>query len=585
MEEGGGLGENDMADPGARRILSQVALGEVPPDIVIHDATVFNAHTGEFIPGQSIWIKDDLIAYVGKDPNPCQDARTHVIDAEGMTIVPGLIDGHTHLVSNRYGIEEFIKYAIPTGVTTIITELMETATISGREGVEYPAKGLKGQPIRFYYTLPPVCGLTPAEEIMALSHDEMIPFLRDPSCVGVGEIYWGNLFLKGIQGKRVQELVSIALEMGKVIQGHTAAAPEKKLQAYTDFGISSCHEPITGEEVLERLRLGYWVMIREGSIRQELPGVVEIFKRPIDFRKLILSTDGVDPEGFLKEGYLDGSLKRGLRMGIPPVLAYQMVTLNVAEHFRLDHLIGSLSPGKKADLVMIPSPNEYSPRLVICNGRTIFREGRSLVEPRKVFFPDSMFRTVNLSDHGLPSLPNRGKGRGMELVSRLVTKESLFDLENPEEMKGVLFVLVRDRLKAGEGFMGLLKGFGLQRGAYGTTTNWDSPALIVVGCDPLSMETALGRLKENGGGAVYAIGEGVVADFPAPICGLISQKPMEIVRDETNHLEQCLRENGVNWEKPMLTVDTLTTAAIPHFRITHRGYVRLKDRKVLPVEA
>jgi adenine deaminase len=132
--------------------------------------------------------------------------------------------------------------------------------------------------------------------------------------------------------------------------------------------------------------------------------------------------------------------------------------------------------------------------------------------------------------------------------------------------------------------MGLLKGFGLQRGAYGTTTNWDTPDMIVVGCDTQSMETVIGRLKEIGGGDAYAIGKEIVAEFPAPLCGVISLKPMEIVANEVRKLEEYLKKNGVKWEKPILTVDTLGTPAIPNLRITHHGYVRLKDREILSLE-
>ncbi len=567
-----------------RLILSKVALGEVPPDIVIANANLFNSLTGEFLRRQSIWIKDHLIAYAGPDHDPLKGDGTTVIDARGMTVLPGLIEGHTHTVSNRYGFEEFVKHVIPTGVTTVITETIELASVAGRDGIEYFVRGLEGQPIQFYYTIAPLCGLTLSEEINAPTNEELLPLLKDPRCLGIGEIYWGNIFLEGQQGERVRELVAIALEMGKLIEGHTAGASGRKLQAYTDFGVSSCHEPITEEEVLERLRLGYWVMIREGSIRKELPGVAGIFKKKIDFRRLILSTDGVDPEGFLEEGYLDASLRSALKLGVPPELAYQMVTINVAEHFRLDHLIGSLSPGRMADLLIIPSLEDFSPCLVMCNGNIIFRDGKSLAEPKKVFFPDHMFKTVKVSNYRIPSLPTEGKARAMELVSRLVTKERIIDLNKPEESKDVIMILALDRLGSGKAFMGLLKGFGLERGAYGTTMSWDSSDMIVVGCDHQSMKAVIERLRENGGGGVYAIGSEIVAEFPAPLCGLISLKPMEKVRDEIKHLEESLSKNGVKWEKPALTVDTLSTAAIPHLRITHNGYVNLKDRRLLSVE-
>ncbi len=568
-----------------RKVLSEVALGHLPAETVILNGVLFNPFTREFLENQSVWIAGGRIAYAGPDQDPPRGEGTEVIDVGGMVILPGLIDGHTHTVSNRYGIEEFVKHVIPSGVTTVITETMELTAVVGRDGIEYPVRALERQPIRFYYTVTPLCGLTSLEEVKAPANDELLPLIKDPRCVGIGEIYWGNLFLDGKQGERVRQLVSLGLGLGKRIEGHTAGASGRKLQAYTDFGISSCHEPITQDEVLERLRLGYWVMIREGSIRRELEGVKDIFKKRIDLRKVILCTDGIDPEDLLEKGYLDASVRRAMELGIPPGLAYQMVTLNVAEHFRLDDVIGSLSPGKMADLVVIPSKKEFSPQLVMCGGRILFREGKRMVEPTGVHFPDHMFRTVKVQNFKFPTIPKLRKVRAMELVSNLVTQERVIDLEDPKQSEDVLMLLAIDRVGEGGAFMGFLKGFGLQRGAYGSTMCWDSTDMVVVGCDTRSMETVIQRLREIGGGGVYALGEEVVAEFPAPLAGLLSLKPMETIRDEIRRLEISLRNNGARWEKNTLTVDTLTTAAIPHLRVTHHGYVRLKDRQELPVEA
>ena len=567
-----------------RKRLCEVALGHIPPDTLVKNWTLFNVFTEEFMGGQSLWIKDGMIAYAGSETNPGGDSRTEVIDAEGMVLLPGLIDGHTHIIS-RTNIEEFVRYVIPGGTTTVITETIELGTIGGREGIEYLVKGLEGQPIRFFYTLAPLCGLTSVEEINAPPNEEFLPLLRDSRCLGVGEVYWGNLFVEGAQGERVRELASMALDLGKRVEGHSAGAVGRKLQAYFGFGVSSCHEPITEAEVIERLRLGCWVMIREGSIRKELSNIKGIFDRKIDFRRLILSTDGMDPQAFLEEGYLEAAVKMALRIGVPPEIAFQMVTLNVAEHYRLDHLIGSLSPGKMADLVIIPSPEEYSPRLVMCGGKIISKEGKATVEPRRVFFPDSVFHTVNVGGYTVPSVRLKGKARVIELVSRLVTKESLIDLDDPGASKDLIPILALDRLGGKRSFMGLLKGFGLLRGALGSTMTWDSPDMVVAGCDPDSMKTAIGRLGETGGGAVYAIGKEVIAEFPAPLCGVTSLKPMAIMREEMRQLEMALEENGVKWERPVLTLDTLGSPAIPQLRITHRGYVRLRDRALLPLEA
>ena len=428
----------------------QAVSGDASPNTVFSNATLFNAFTREFIKGQSLWVKDGIIAYVGRAAEFPKSEKTVTIDADGMVLLPGLIDGHTHTLSHRYSVEEFIKHAIPSGVTTVITETIELATIAGKDGIEYFAKGLEGQPIRLYYTVAPLCGLTPTEEIIAPTHEEFVSILKDPKCLGIGEIYWGNLFLEGKQGERLKELISTALEMKKVVEGHTAGAKGQKLQTYASFGISSCHEPITEEEVLERLRLGYWIMIREGGIRKELEGVKGIFKKKIDFRRLALATDGVDPEGFFTEGYLDASLRSLLKLGVPPKLAYQMVTINVAEHFRLDPLLGSLSPGRMADLLIIPSPNEFSPQLVMCDGKIIYKDGKSLAEPQKVFFPEAMFNTVSVKDYHFPPLPKKGKVRTMELVTRLVTQERIIDLEDPEESNDVVMIFVINRLGSWE---------------------------------------------------------------------------------------------------------------------------------------
>ena len=566
-----------------RKILSEVALGQIAPDTVIRNGRLFNAFTGEFIERQSVWVKDGMIAYAGMDSDPLISEGTRIIDADGQVLLPGLIEGHTHILSSRYSIEEFIRYAIPCGVTTVVTEALEYLVIVGKDGLDYVLRGLKHQPIRIYCTLPPLCGLTPSEEIHALADADVLPFLEDPSCLGVGEIYWSNLLLEGAQGERCRRLAALALEKGKTVEGHTAGASGKKLQAYTCFGVSSCHEPIAEEDVLERLRLGYWVMIREGYVRKELEGVKGIFKRDIDFRRLSLVTDGVDPSGFLENGYLDAAVKRAMELGATPQVAYQMVTLNAAEHFHLDPLIGSLAPGKMADIVIIPAPEDFAPQWVMCNGRVVFENGKRIAEPEKIYFPEHMYHTVRVGKYGLPRLPEKGRVRAMDLVTRLVTREEIVDLDNPREAGNLNLIFALDRLGSGKGFMGYLKGFGLRQGAYGTTMAWDTRDMIIVGCEDASMRTVIERLREIGGGGVFALGEEIVAEFPAPICGVSSPKPMATIRQETRKLDEALREHGVPWETPILTVDTFATGAIPHFRINHNGYVRLKDRKVLPV--
>jgi len=566
----------------SRHRLAQVAAGKSPPDTIIANATLFDAFTGEFIPGQSVWIRDGCIAYVGPDPWTGHEEGIDFLDAQGKVLLPGLLDAHTH-VAYRTGIEEFVRHVIPSGVTTVVTETIELATVVGAEGIRALVRGLRDQPIRFYYTVPAMCGLTDAEEATAPPVGELMDLLTDPACLGVGEVYWGNLLLNGPQGERVRELADVALHLGKRVEGHTAGASGRRLQAYTAMGVSSCHEPITEEQVLERLRLGYWVMIRQGAIRKELEAVKGVFHRGVDSRRLIIATDSMDPEGFLEEGYLDASVRRALELGVPPGRVYQMVTLNAAEHFRLDHLLGALAPGMVADMVIVPAPGEFRPELVMRDGKAIFREGEALEGPREVAFPERFFHTVATDPWAIPALPAAEKVRVMELETRLVTREAIIDPRGPDG-KDMIMALAVDRVAGRGSFMGLLKGFGLTRGACGSTMCWDTADMVVVGCDARSMSTVVQRLVAMGGGAVYAIGEEVIAEFPAPLCGVVSLAPMERARDQIQALERALRDNGVRWDKPLLTIDTLGTAAIPHLRITHHGYVRLRDREVLSIQ-
>jgi adenine deaminase len=567
-----------------RRQLSEVALGNVPVDILITHGRLFNVYTREFIPDQAIWIKNERIAYVGPDHDPLKDRDAQIIDSGGMVLLPGLIDGHTHMTASKTLVDEFVKHVIPTGTTTVITETIELGSVVGKDGIEWFVRGLDGQPIRFFYTVPPLCGLTAIEEAVVPSNEALAPFLKDPKCVGLGEIYWSNLFLKGIQSERVLGLVSMTHASEKRVEGHTAGASGKKLQAYTCFGVSSCHEPISEKEVLERLRLGYWVMIREGSVRQELPAIRGIFHKKLDFRRLTLCTDSVNPIDMIEKGYLDASLRKALKLGVPPELAYQMVTINVAEHFHLDHLIGALAPGKMADVIISPSPEEYSPQLIMVEGKPIFKEGKTLAKARKPTFPDTMFDTVKIGSYTFPPIPSTGKVRALDLVTGLVTKETIADLDKADDSKDLLFALAIDRSGSGKTFLGFLRGFGLKKGAIGSTMAWDTGDMIAVGRDLPSLKAVIERVKEIGGGIVFAEGNEIVAELPARVCGILSTKTMEETRQEMKQLEKVLKENGVPWENPLLTLDTLTGCAIPHLRITHHGYVRMKDRQVLSWE-
>ncbi len=563
-------------------LLYLAALKQVPVDILVKDCVVFNSITGEFLEKQAVWIKDGWIAYCGADFEPLMDEHTKIIDAKGRTILPSLIEAHTHVMSLT-GIEEYVRFVIPSGTTTVVTETIELASVVGADGIDFFIRGLKYQPVRFFYTLAPLSALTSELEAYAPQPEIYREYLKDPYCLGIGEVYWPNALIDGEQGNRVRTLCRLGLAAGKLIEGHTAGARGIKLQAYTDLGISSCHEPITEEEVLERLRLGYWVMIRQGAIRKELDAVASIFTRNIDHRRVIICTDSMDPESFINEGSLDAAVRRAIKLGVPLEKVYQAVTINVAEHFGLSHVLGFLGPGRIADLVFIPSPGEYKPEIVMREGKVIYENNQLIEQPRKVEFPDWMFDTVRPDRIPDLSMPESGRRRGIELVTRLVTKEVLIDFSDVSGSKDVIMALAVERTGRGGAFLGFIENFGLKRGACGSTMCWDTTDMIVLGCDPESISTVIKRLKAMGGGTVYAINDKVIAEYRAQLCGVVGLYTMEEARERIKAFEDALRENGVPWDKPMLTLVTLGTAAIPHLRISHEGYVRLRDHALLDI--
>jgi len=560
-----------------------VSLKRRPVELVIENATVFNSITAEFLECQNVWVKNGTICYVGIDEDPVTDADTMMIDVQGKVLLPGLIEGHTHIL-NFIGPEEFIRHVIPSGTTTVVTETIELASVAGQEGFDYFIKALQDQPIRLYYTISPMCGLTLEEEVHSPPAEEYHKYLRDPLCLGLGEIYWANMLLENEQGERVRKLAEMALSYGKLVEGHTAGASPNKLQAYTSMGVSSCHEPINGQEVIDRLRLGYWVMIRQGAIRQELDAVAGIFSRGVDTRRVVICTDSMDPERFINQGSLDAAVRRALELGVPPEKVYQSVTINVAEHFRLDNMLGSISPGKKADMVIIPEPGEYRPEKVICDGKLIFEDSRVTAKIRPSTYPEYFFNSVKPQPFDMPPVPQEGKVRVMDLVTRLVTTEGIADLDDPQQRKQLNLLLAIERTGRGGMFLGMIKGLGLKYGAAGTTMCWDTSDMFVAGCDEESIRAVVDRLEVIGGGAVVAVGSKILAEYPARLCGIVGLEDMETAWNQIQKTERALAELGVPWEKPILTLNTLGTAAIPHLRITHHGYVRLRDRAVLALQ-
>ncbi len=570
--------------------LIKVALGEEKADLVVTNASIVNVYTGEILKDHGIAVKGKWIAYVGPNWQDAFGPRTEVIDADGRIVIPGLIDGHTH-IAWMFTAAEFLKHVIPGGTTTVVTETLEPYPVCGVDGVIDFLESLKDQPIKILATAPAVVSISSAAR--GITRQDLAKILERDDIIGLGESYWQSIlqYPDQILPRYEQTLAS-----GKTLEGHSAGARDKKLAAYVAAGISSCHEPITASQVLERLRLGLHIMVREGSIRRDLEEIAKIRETGIDLRRLILSTDGVEPGDLLEKGYMEYVLQKAIDYGFDPVAAVQMATLNVAEHFSLDGLIGGIAPGRYADLVIIPDIRTIDARVVISNGRVVARNRQLEVPPRGHVFSAENMNSVKLPRDMAPAdfiiranpVPHRVDVRVIDMVTDLVTAP--LDMQWPvtdgqlkiDADQDIVKVAAIDRThQPGKIQAGLIKGFGIKSGAMACSAAWDTSDIIVVGVDDTDMAAAVNRIRALQGGAVVCENEKILAELALPVFGIMSDLPVETIAGSLEAIKKTAAGLGVAFPNPLLTLITLTGAAIPYLRICEEGLVNLKDGRTL----
>ena len=578
--------------PGAedKKKLIQVALGKDQADLAIVNARLLNVYTGEILENYAVCIKGKWIAYVGDKPEDKIGKKTNLIDADGKTLIPGLIDGHTHLAW-LYTVTEFLNYTITGGTTSLVTETMEPFPVTGYAGVVDFLESTQDQPIKIFATAPFMASIS--QRARGISTRDLENLLARENVIGLGESYWQSVIQ---EPDRMLSVYNETLRFGKTLEGHSAGARGNKLNAYIASGITSCHEPILAEEVIERLRLGMYVMVREGSVRRDLEAISEIKESGMDLRRLILVSDGVGPIDLIEKGGMEFVVQKAIDCGFDPIEAIQMATLNVAQHFGLDHLIGGLAPGRYADMVLIPDVDAIQAEVVISNGQVIARDGQQMVSPRKHHFSHESQHSIRLSkpfaasDFAIPVAQESKEVnvRIIDMITDLVTRE--VNMQLPVVEGEIRADIDRDLIKVaaidrthipGKTFVGLIKGFSLTAGAFACSGAWDSSDIIVVGAEETDMAAAVNRIHELQGGAVVCREGRILSEMPLPIFGIVSPQPIAEIASQMKAVKDAVAGLGVQFPNPILTIITLTGAAIPYLRICEEGLVNLKDGQTL----
>ncbi len=575
------------------RSLVDTAVGKEKADIAIVGGDVANVYTGEILKNWAVAVKDERIAYVGEDASHTIGPETRVIDAFGKVLIPGLIDGHAHVMHTHATLDEFLRYAIKGGATTIISETLDFCFALGYEGVLDFLESTKDLPIKIFATAGCTFANGQVDYKDAISIDEFNQLLECEEILGVGESNWVPVFRGNDQ---LIELFAITLAHGKKLEGYGAGAKVAKLAAFVASGDCSDHEPIAADEALERLRLGMHVMIREGDVRGDLEAISKIKNEKIDFRRLAVTTDGIGAKHLIEHGYLNSIVQKAIDLGFDPIVAIQMATLNVAEHFNIDDIVGGIAPGKHADIVIIPNQTCIEPEVVVSKGRVVFSHGELLVEPRRHNYPESARQTVRLPreivaadftirvDIGADEATARIIDLGADIANkevRLTMSVSDGELKMAPD-KDILKVAALDRIhNSGKMFIGLIRGFGLKRGAFAATACWDVSNILVVGVSEEDMAGAVNRLRElQGGTVVYADGH-VIAELAMPMAGQTSELSMAEIAEQLEKVQRAVNELGSEVPYAHLTLNTLTTSLVPAVRISTDGLINIKNGKLL----
>ena len=575
--------------------LNSVALGEKKSDVVLKNCNLVNVYSKEITQGTQAAIFKDRIAYVGLDASHAIGEKTVVIDLEGRYITPGFADPHIH-VDQFILPSELATKSLLCGMTSLFSDPIDIVSVCGYKGFREFVTLTENLPIRFFHVIPgglPVDRkfshaktLNPVEEKMALNLENVL---------GLGEVFsWTKVTSR--DAKTMNTLKNM-LENDFIINGHTAGASDKKLNAYVSSGILSCHEPIEFDQVLERLRLGMWIMMREGSIRRDLNQIIpSLLAHGTYHDRLMFCSDGVNPKDLLEFGHIDHCIRESVRLGLDRIDAISMATKNCFDYYNMGRDYGGIAPGKIADILVFDDLNKLKPTKVFVGGKLVVSHGTIITKIKKPKTPRWMTKTVKIKrkftpkDFIVKSLTSSVQALVIKLQTEIITQKDYEELQTkdgnviPSVEKDVWKVAAIDRtFGTGKSAIGFLKNFGASIGAFGSTQSFHENDMIILGSNEKDMAFAANSLVEMQGGIIAAKDERIIAKFALPLAGLMSILPFENALLEYSELNSKIVDAGCKFKNPYLIPLFLPFLALPEIRILYSGIVDVKKRTYLDV--
>ena len=565
---------------------------DIKADTVLEHCRIINVNTKEIL-NADIAIQSGYIVGIG-DVSGLRDASSRIIDVNHGYVCPGLLDGHVHFESSMVTLSRFARKALEHGTTGIVIDPHEIANVLGRQGIELVIEEAKSLPLNIFVAVSSCVPATPFETSGAsLDAADVRAMIENEMVVGLGEVMDFPGVLSGDASKLA--MIQAARERRLVVDGHAPGLMGPDLWGYMAAGISSDHESLTYEEALEKLRLGMKLMLREGSAAKCLDNFLpHLLEEGVSLENVFFVTDDKHPEDLLA-GYMDSIVRKAIALGLDPLDAISMCTINTARHYRIDHLVGSISIGRRADLVILDDLEGFSIHSVIAGGAPI-----TPIEAQiPVFnYPDHVLDTIRyreIKPQDLQIIYAPGSSVSVNVIKvfpdRIFTEKDTAKLVTdgsgvllPDANRDILSTAVIERHgKNGNIGLGFVSGFGLKSGAFAQSIGHDSHNVVVTGTNHADMALAANIIKEMKGGIVLVQDKEVLDSLSLPFAGLLSPDPVEEVALELDGLHGTIKEMGCTLPAPFITHSFIALPVIPKLRLTDMGLFDVERFEMIDV--
>ncbi|MDW9368273.1 adenine deaminase [Sinorhizobium meliloti] len=571
--------------------LVDVAMGRKQADLVVRNGRWVNVYSGEIVPGADVAIVGGRFAYVGRDAGHTIGEGTKIVDAAGRYLVPGLCDGHMHVESGLVTVTEFARAVIPHGTTTMFVDPHEIANVLGMAGVKLMNDEAQTLPVNIFVQVPSCVPSAPGLENAGatLSAADVREALAWPNIIGLGEM----MNFPGVAANDSKMVAEIAATRaaGLTVGGHYAS-PDlgRAFHAYAAGGPADDHEGTTVDDAIARVRQGMRAMLRLGSAWFDVAAQVKaITERGIDPRNFVLCTDDSHSGTLVSDGHMNRVVRHAIAQGLKPITAIQMATLNTAQHFGLERDLGSIAPGRRADLIVTSDLTALPIEMVFVRGRLLAENGVLVTDIPVYDYPASAKNTVKLGKRLAPTdfdisaagssdvevrvigvVENQAPTKALQ--RRLPVECGVVQMDRANDVCQIALV---ERHRATGGVVNaFVSGFGYDTHcAMASTVAHDSHHMIVVGTNKADMAQAANRLQEVGGGIVLIAGGRELALVELPVAGLMSDERAEIVAEKASRLVEAMRACGCKLNNAYMQHSLLALVVIPELRISDVGLI------------